>query len=103
MTKAYCEKSFFLCSIILILISIIISCKKDIGPQDAVADNNSFSERISLNPLYRGLYVDNFDAILGDTSQENSLLRWCKKNKIKTTSLYNAIRGLGTQFNQTHA
>jgi hypothetical protein len=47
--------------------------------------------------------VDNFDAILGDTSQENSLLRWCKKNKIKTISLYNAIMGLGTQFNQTLA
>jgi hypothetical protein len=37
---------------------------------------------------YRGLYVDGFKSILGDTSKENFLLNWCVNNNFTALSLY---------------
>jgi hypothetical protein len=116
----------------IVIVILYSGCRKNESMQSSDGSSQSNAERITTNPVYRGLYVDNFDAILGDTAQENTLLRWCKKNKIKIISLYDlntvlqnsshntelaafilkakthyfikqvtAIRGLGTQFNQT--
>ena len=46
---------------------------------------------IARYPAYRGLYVNKFDTIFKDTSKENTLLRWAKKNNFNALTLY----GLG--------
>ncbi|MEP7171704.1 MAG: hypothetical protein ABI855_20190, partial [Bacteroidota bacterium] len=74
---------------VAVCIALFNSCnKKNDIAQNTNDNSDNSTERINLSPSYRGLYVDNFDAILGDTSQENTLLRWCKKYKIKAISLY---------------
>jgi hypothetical protein len=45
---------------------------------------------------YRGLYVDGFNSILGDTSKENSLLNWCVSNNFNALSLYNLNQIMGS-------
>ena len=45
----------------------------------------------SLSPVtiaYRGIYVDKFQYILGDTSNETLLLNWCVNNNFDALSLY---------------
>lgn len=70
-------------------IAILSGCKKnDCTPQTSAAATTPAAEKINTNPTYRGLYVDNFNTILGDTAKENTLLRWCKQYKIKVISLY---------------
>jgi hypothetical protein len=71
-----------------IFISSIFACRKENDSCTYLGGSGNSNERINTSPTYRGLYVDNFDNILGDTAQENSLLRWCKKYKIKVISLY---------------
>ncbi|MCB0506757.1 MAG: hypothetical protein R2739_10460 [Chitinophagales bacterium] len=39
-------------------------------------------------PEYRGLYVNKFDTILGDTAKENNLLRWAKRENFNALTLY---------------
>ena len=39
-------------------------------------------------PAYRGLYVDSFNLILGDSAKENDLLRWAKTNNFNVLTLY---------------
>ena len=130
------KKGIYFLVFAIAIVFLYGSCSKNDNLQNCARNNSNATkdnlERITTNPQYRGLYVDNFDNILGDTAQENSLLRWCKKNKIKIISLYDlntvlqnsshntqlaafilkaktqyfikqvtAIRGLGTQFNQT--
>ncbi len=46
---------------------------------------------VTWYPAYRGLYVNKFDTIFKDTSKENTLLRWAKKNNFNALTLY----GLG--------
>lgn len=52
---------------------------------------------IKRYPAYRGLYVNKFDTILGDTAKENTLLRWSKKQQINALTLY----GLGNILPKT--
>lgn len=46
---------------------------------------------VTRYPAYRGLYVNKFDTIFKDTTKENTLLRWAKKNNFNALTLY----GLG--------
>ncbi|HKR05212.1 MAG TPA: hypothetical protein VJY62_11325 [Bacteroidia bacterium] len=86
----------------IVCIILFVSCnKKNDISQNATAVSDNSAQRISINPAYRGLYVDNFDNILGDTSQENTLLRWCKKYKIKIISLYDLNTVLQNSSNNT--
>jgi hypothetical protein len=39
-------------------------------------------------PAYRGVYINNFLEILGDTRKEDSLLVWCVENGFNAISLY---------------
>jgi len=95
-------KNFFLLlsGLIIICIALINSCNKknDISP---FPGSDPAAERISTSPSYRGLYVDNFDDMLGDTSKENTLLRWCKKYKIKVIGLYDLNTILQNSSNNT--
>jgi hypothetical protein len=45
---------------------------------------------------YQGIYIDKFQQIIGDTVQENSLLRWCLKYDFNTLSLYGVRAVLST-------
>ena len=87
--KTIMKNFFLLLPGLIICIALVNSCNKknDISPFPG-SDSENAAERISASPSYRGLYVDNFDDMLGDTSKENTLLRWCKKYKIKVIGLY---------------
>ena len=52
---------------------------------------------IKRYPIYRGLYVNKFDTIFGDTSKENTLLRWANKHRFNALTLY----GLGNILPKT--
>lgn len=39
-------------------------------------------------PPYRGIYIDQFTAILGNASREDSVLRWCAGHGFNAISLY---------------
>jgi hypothetical protein len=45
---------------------------------------------------YQGIYIDKFQQIIGDTAQENSLLRWCLKYEFNALSLYGVRAVLST-------
>lgn len=68
--------------IFLLFASFLYSCSK----QDPVLIGHSL-------PLatYKGLYVDGFDQILGDSAKETSLLKWASAQGFNNLSLY----GLG--------
>jgi hypothetical protein len=51
-----------------------------------VQDN--LAEPIEVNLLHKGLYVDRFQDILGDTAKENKLLRYVKSHDFNELSLY---------------
>ena len=66
----------------------LTACNKNIkteNPIDIVID--STDKPVTL-PAYRGLYVDGFNNILGDTAKENTLLRWSKANNFNVLTLY---------------
>ncbi|MEO5572567.1 MAG: hypothetical protein ABIT08_06725 [Bacteroidia bacterium] len=85
----------------IICISLLSTCNKKSDILQTTSGDDNSSERISTTPSYRGLYVADFDNILGDTAQENNLLRWCKKYKIKTISLYDLNTVLQNSSNNT--
>ena len=74
---------------IAILVSIFEGCKKDSDESLNVSpDQNQNAYRILTTPTYKGVYIDSFDWIIGDTAMENPLLRWCKKESLNAISLY---------------
>jgi hypothetical protein len=74
---------------ISILMLGIQGCKKE---NDSAVDTSprmsSDAFRILKTPTYKGVYIDSFNWIIGDTASENALLRWCKKEKLNAISLY---------------
>ena len=46
--------------------------------------------------VYHGIYVDKFQQMIGDTAQENSLLRWCSKYDFNALTLYGVRSVLST-------
>lgn len=89
-TMKYLSPAFF----VLTLFNLMSCQPVDIDP---ASGNRSASARLATvpPPNYRGLYVDGFDDILGNVSQEDSLLGWCVSNNINSISLYglNAVLG----------
>ncbi|MBL0048437.1 MAG: hypothetical protein IPP32_10125 [Bacteroidetes bacterium] len=74
---------------IAILVSIFEGCKKDSDESLNVSpDQSQNTYRILTTPTYKGVYIDSFDWIIGDTAMENPLLRWCKKESLNAISLY---------------
>lgn len=82
------------------LFFLLESCRKekdenfDISPQPS---GDAF--RMLTVPAYKGVYVDSFDFIVGDTARENSLLRWCKKQSLNALSLYDTKTILSSSSN----
>jgi len=78
--------------LIVILCVFIYAChKEDLNTyrEKENTDQNYTSFRLNLAPpSYRGVYVDNFHLIVGDTAKENKLLRWCKKYNFNAISTY---------------
>ena len=58
-----------------------------------ILDSTTTSTTVTIT--YRGLYVDGFDSVLGNASEENSLLNWSVSNHFNALSLYdlNLIMG----------
>ena len=74
-----------------LLLSILEGCKKEDDSQVNVTPNEKNSAdayRIIASASYKGLYIDNFDDVVGDSAEENSLLRWCVRYKFNALSLY---------------
>ncbi len=68
---------------------IFESCKKEEpNSSDVSPKMGSDAYRILTTPTYKGVYIDSFEWIIGDTASENSLLRWCKKESLNAISLY---------------
>jgi hypothetical protein len=71
------------------LLLVLEGCRKENDETSDVSPRTSADAfRILTTPTYKGVYVDSFDWILGDTATENSLLRWCKKEKLNAITLY---------------
>lgn len=49
----------------------------------------------SITVAYRGIYVDGFKSILGNTTKENLLLNWCVNNNFNALSLYDLNQIMG--------
>lgn len=80
-----------LCLVVLPL----LSCQKIEETQLSNKKINAESNLIiNTLPAYRGIYINDFEFILGNISKEDSLLNWCKKRKFNAISLYD----LGTIF-----
>ena len=80
-----------LCLVVLPL----LSCQKIEETQLSNEKINTESNLIiNTLPAYRGIYINDFEFILGNISKEDSLLNWCKKRKFNAISLYD----LGTIF-----
>jgi hypothetical protein len=72
---------------ILALLLFITACsKKSVNNSDIILEDTT--NKPSTLPAYRGLYVDGFNTILGDTAKENNLLRWSQKNNFNVLTLY---------------
>jgi hypothetical protein len=71
----------------LVLILLISACSKKTGGNTDIIVEDTTNKPATL-PAYRGLYVDGFNTILGDTAKENNLLRWSKKNSFNVLTLY---------------
>jgi hypothetical protein len=71
---------------IAILLFITSCTKKAATTSDIIVEDTT--NKPSTLPAYRGLYVDGFNTILGDTAKENNLLRWASKNNFNVLTLY---------------
>jgi hypothetical protein len=71
----------------LTLLLLISACSKKAESNTDIIEEDTTNKPATL-PAYRGLYVDGFNTILGDTAKENNLLRWSKKNNFNVLTLY---------------
>ena len=72
-----------------LLVSIWQGCRKENDENTDLTPNSSQSAyRILTTPTYKGVYVDGFSMMIGDTAAENNMLRWCKKEGLNALSLY---------------
>ena len=80
-----------------LLVAVFEGCRKETDETSDVSPKQSSDAfKILATPSYKGVYVDNFVYMVGDTSQENTLLRWCKKNSLNALSLYDTKSLLNT-------
>lgn len=85
------HKSIFKIAIFIALLALF-NCKK---VENSSIEELKSSEKITNTlPTYRGIYINDFEFILGNKVKEDSLLKWCKKRKFNAISLYD----LGTIF-----
>ncbi len=80
----------------LVFVFLFAGCKKEYPVSKAEFEGekaNSFSnQKIVTSPVYRGMYISDFENICGNTQREDSLLNWCFAKNINALSLY----GLGS-------
>ena len=79
--------------VFLLVLSGLTGCLLDVVDPA----NNLKSARIATPPAYRGIYVDNFDHLLGNNTREDSLLNWCVSNGINSISLYDLNTVMGNE------
>jgi hypothetical protein len=72
---------------ILALLVSFTACNKNTQNDTVIIIDDTTSKPV-ISPAYRGLYVDGFNTILGDTAKENNLLRWASKNNFNVLTLY---------------
>ncbi len=72
---------------ILAVILSLSACTKN-TKNDVVIIIDDTTSMLPTLPAYRGLYVDGFNTIIGDTAKENNLLRWAKANNFNVLTLY---------------
>ena len=71
----------------LALIISLQACTKKAENSSEIIVEDTINKPATL-PTYRGLYVDGFNTIIGDTAKENTLLRWAKTNNFNVLTLY---------------
>jgi hypothetical protein len=57
------------------------------------------SREVQSLPPYRGIYIDQFNTIVGNITKENELLSWCKYNNMNSISLYDLTTVLSNSAN----
>jgi hypothetical protein len=72
---------------IIFLIILLTACTKNTKNDSVIIIDDTTSKPATL-PAYRGLYVDGFNTIIGDTAKENTLLCWAKANNFNVLTLY---------------
>ena len=55
--------------------------------------------KVSVENLYRGVYLDSLQYIVGNTTKENKLLEWCQANNFTTVTCYDLYTILQTSAN----
>ena len=73
---------------IITTVLFLSACNKNIKDDTAADIVIDSTDKPTTLPAYRGLYVDGFNNILGDTAKENTLLRWSKANNFNVLTLY---------------
>lgn len=83
--------------VVLFTLFALISCRLDVI--DPSPPRHSASARlVAITPAdYRGVYIDGFNPILGNSSLEDSLLNWCVSNDINAISLYDLNMVMGNE------
>lgn len=80
---------FYLFCLLTLISLLFVNCNKN---NDAFTDvqlsSNNVNLRMNIVPTYKGMYVDNFFLIYGDTAKENKLLRYCQKYSYNALTIY---------------
>ena len=82
---------------LLLSLVMLVSCQLDTIDPMAPRSAESARKAVVAPPAYRGIYVDGFNAILGNTVLEDSLLNWCVSNNVNALSLYDLNTVMGNE------
>ncbi|RIV23313.1 hypothetical protein DYU11_09915 [Fibrisoma montanum] len=73
------------------------SCKLDVIQPEESHLNSTGRMTADVQADYRGVYVDGFRHILGNSQREDSLLTWCVSHSINAISLYDLNTVMGDE------
>jgi hypothetical protein len=85
---------------VLILSFFALGCENQLD-EEFYQERTSSPPVLTRMPSHRGVYVNNFSAILGDVAKEDSLLNWCQANLFGRINLYNINTLVGSSTTAT--
>lgn len=82
---------------LLLSLTLLASCQLDVIDPLSPHAAETARKAAMAPPAYRGVYVDGFNRILGNTVLEDSLLNWCVSNNLNALSLYDLNTVMGNE------
>lgn len=74
-------------TLLLFLLAIVLFNCKNVEIEPINTSMLPHARENATVDLYKGIYVDGFQSILGDSTQENNLLNWCNQQGFNAISL----------------